>query len=61
MTKYKDSNGLEWTGKVMVLNDGRVLSGETYTRNSKRLHVMDVPSDIPETKIVDRKKPRRSR
>jgi hypothetical protein len=61
MTKYKDNNGNPYVGETITLLDGRILSGSSYTRNSKRLHiVVDAPS-IPETKTVDRKKPRRSR
>ena len=56
MTKYKDNAGNSYVGDVITLVDGRILSGSSYTRNSKRLHiVVDAPS-IPETKTVDRKK-----
>jgi len=61
MTKYRDNAGNEYIGDVITLVDGRILSGSSYTRNSKRLHiVVDAPEITPPT-IVDRKKPSRKR
>jgi len=61
MTKYKDNAGNEYIGDVITLVDGRILSGSSYTRNSKRLHIVVDAPEITPPKIVDRKKPRRSR
>ena len=41
---YKDNNGNEYKGDVITLSDGRILSGKTYTKNSKRLDIHP-PSD----------------
>lgn len=61
MTSYKDSDGNPYVGETITLLDGRILSGSSYTRNSKRLHiVVDAPEITPPT-IVDRKKPSRKR
>ena len=61
MTKYRDNAGNEYIGDVITLVDGRILSGSSYTRNSKRLHIVVDAPEITPPKIVDRKKPRRSR
>jgi len=37
MTKYQFRDGTPYDGPTVSLPDGRVLSGATYTRNSKRL------------------------
>jgi len=61
MTKYKDNAGNEYIGDVITLVDGRILSGSSYTRNSKRLHIVVDAPEITPPKIVDRKKPSRKR
>ena len=37
MTKYQFRDGTPYDGPTITMPDGRVLSGETYTRNSQRL------------------------
>jgi len=61
MTSYKDSDGNPYVGETITLLDGRVLSGSTYTRNSKRLWIDERPPEITPPTIVDRKKPSRKR
>lgn len=37
MPKYQFRDGTPYDGPTITMPDGRVLSGETYTRNSQRL------------------------
>ena len=41
MTKYQFRDGTPYDGPYFIMQDGRVLSGATYTRDSKRLVEME--------------------
>lgn len=45
--KYKDNEGNIYEGDVITLADGRILSGKTYTSDSKRLHIVEEPRTVP--------------
>ena len=64
--KYKDNEGNVYEGDVITTADGRILSGKTYTADSKRLHVVEetktVPPQIPvSSKPVTKKKSKKAR
>lgn len=52
--KYRKNNGEIYEGPVCVLPDGRIISGETYTRDSVRVHPIEVvkPPKVTEEQIV---------
>lgn len=41
MTRYQFRDGTPYDGPYFIMQDGRVLSGATYTRDSKRLVEME--------------------
>ena len=41
MPKYQFRDGTPYDGPYFIMQDGRVLSGATYTRDSKRLVEME--------------------
>ena len=48
--EYVDNEGKKYVGDVVRMPDGRILSGKTYTSESKRLHkveVKEVVSTVP--------------
>tara|TARA_B100000902_G_scaffold396117_1_gene456322 strand:- start:1421 stop:1633 length:213 start_codon:yes stop_codon:yes gene_type:complete len=51
--KYKDNEGNIYVGDVITLADGRILSGKTYTSDSKRLHVVEETRTVPSQPPTD--------
>ena len=45
--KYRKNNGEIYEGPVITLLDGRIITGETYTRDSVRVHpIIDEPAPV---------------